>query len=324
MTNPAAVQSFDEWYASLYKLYDEGKKEEALEIATREQHQFHEYPELVYHFRACLVALMHQDAAQVVAILTEGMGEQSWYPARFWDDGDLDTVRDAPEFIQLRKVSVARQAAAQEKVRPELLVVTPVGTGLHPLLLALHGNLSSIKEEGHHWRVAAQHGWLLGAAQANRIAQPERFEWNNTAQTDQELAAHYAMLGRAYALDPERVVLGGFSMGAETSIRCVLANKIPARGFIAVCPGGPLTHEEPERWADLLTQREDRAVRGVIVVGGEEPGRDNILALAERLKTSGITLKVVEYAGMGHDYPPDFPTRLLEWLEYICGMPSAE
>jgi hypothetical protein len=78
----------------VFELSEKGKDAEALEIATREQDWVDDYPELVYHFRACLTALLHQDAEQVVAVLKEGMGEHSWYLQEgYRDDSDLDSVR---------------------------------------------------------------------------------------------------------------------------------------------------------------------------------------------------------------------------------------
>jgi dienelactone hydrolase len=319
MTDTSAITTYDEWYALLCKLWDDGNMAEALEVATREKNRFNDNPLLTAHFRACLISLLHHDAQQATAVLAEALGDDQYYTDDFWDDGDFDVIRDAPVFQQLRATSATRRAAAQAAVRAELLTVTPRESGPRPVMVALHGNRSNIAEESKYWRGLAAHGWLVAMPQAETVSQPGMYDWNDVAQTDALLKAHFATLQRAYAVDEGQVVAGGFSMGAETAIRLTLASVVPSRGFIAICPGGPYTHATPEKWDALLEAARGRAMHGVMIVGGREPGRDNILKLGDRLQAGGVTLQVHEYPAMLHDYPPDFASRLPEWLAFVLG-----
>ena len=60
--------------------------------------------------------------------------------------------------------------------------------------------------------------------------------WNDESVS--ELEAYYQQLSAEHALDPRRVVLGGFSMGGEIALRAALTSAIPARGFVVFGPGG--------------------------------------------------------------------------------------
>ena len=51
------------------------------------------------------------------------------------------------------------------------------------------------------------------------------FVWDNREQSEAELLTHYARLVEEYPVDLARVILGGFSMGAETALYLALKRR---------------------------------------------------------------------------------------------------
>jgi predicted esterase len=142
------------------------------------------------------------------------------------------------------------------------------------------------------------------------------FVWNDYTWAKREVGEHHAALTRAYPVDPERIVLGGFSRGAEMAIQLALSGAVPAQGFIAVCPGGP-NSITPELWEPIVAKAKGRNLRGYVIMGGQDrfvPGTEHLVKL---LGEAGIQHEFEVHPDMGHDYPPDFKDRLGKMLAYV-------
>jgi acetyl esterase/lipase len=132
-----------------------------------------------------------------------------------------------------------------------------------------------------------------------------------------EIQEHYDALCRQHAVDPDRVVVAGFSMGGELAIWLALSGTIEARGFIAVGPGGPYMNE-PDRWVPLIEASQGRGLRGYLVVGELDVFcYEGTLALAELLKARGVPCQLEVHPNLGHDFPPEFQQSLARTLEFI-------
>ncbi len=318
-------EEFNEFYRRLLPYYQRGDYARALAMATEALPDYPEETGLVYHIQACLAARMG-DVAGALGYLREALAAGHWYADPFWEDEDLAALHDLPEYRRLREQSAACQAAAQRDARPEMLVLPPLdvpepGTPL-PVLMALHGNLHSAVIDAPHWEAARRAGWLLALPQASQVGGPGRYVWDNRARSEREIRAHLAALHAAHTLDPARFVVAGFSMGAETAIRLVLKGVIPARGFIAVAPGGPITRE-PMSWLPLIESAQGRGLRGSILVGDRDPSFEPVRELAALLNAGGVPCLFEAVAGLRHAFPPDFDARLPGLLDEALGVRGA-
>jgi pimeloyl-ACP methyl ester carboxylesterase len=265
------------------------------------------------------MASLTGDGKEAIRLMAEALDQGYWYTALYWDDADFNAIHDDDDFKRLRTVSEERAAIAQAAAKPELTVITPsAGATPYPVLLALHGNNSTAAGQGYNWSPATQAGWLVGLAQSSQIAGPNAYVWNNQERTDTEVKDHSATL-LAQGGDPEQVVIGGFSMGGEAAIRLALTGGVPARGFVAVGPGGPLTNQNSDDWEPIIVQGRERGVRGYLVVGKQDGGYEQITKLIERLHKAGIPLQVEEHDELGHEFPNDFAARLPEILRFVLG-----
>ncbi|HML23303.1 MAG TPA: hypothetical protein PKD09_16735, partial [Aggregatilinea sp.] len=145
-----------------------------------------------------------------------------------------------------------------------------------------------------------------------------RYVWDDQERSDREVCAHFDALRGQYAVDPARIVVGGFSMGAETALRLALTGAIPARGFVAVAPGGVITRQ-PERWEPLIAQAQGRGLRGYLVAGDRDPSYEPIATLAEMLTAGGVPCVFETIPGHGHTFPPGFAARLPDLLRDVAG-----
>jgi len=106
-------------------------------------------------------------------------------------------------------------------------------------------------------------------------------------------------------------------------VQLALAGDVPARGVIAVCPGGPLSRET-DRWAPIIAQgqarqRRDRDLRFHVIVGRQDTFAPAGEKLAEMLRAAGFPCTFEAHEAMGHDYPSDFRDRLGDLLAAVTG-----
>jgi predicted esterase len=134
------------------------------------------------------------------------------------------------------------------------------------------------------------------------------------------MQAHYARLREQYAVDPNRVLVAGFSMGGELAIWLALTAAIQVRGFIAVGPGGPYI-QEPDNWAPLIEAGRERETRGYLVVGEQDIFcYSGTQALATLLSLHDIPYELEVHPCLGHEYPPEFEQSLSRALQFIGGV----
>lgn len=307
---------FGALYAGLSALAGAGRYREALERATEALPHYPEDRGILTLFRAGMAARLN-DHQGALALLREALDTGEWYAPVFWDSADFAALRDLEEFHRLRALSNQRRVAARTGARPELFVHLPEQV-LEPLpvLMALHGNLHNGEIEIAQWSGMLARGWLVAAAQSSQIARPGRFVWTDRRKSERELRAHYNALRDEYPIEAGHFVVGGFSMGAETALGLALRGVLPADGFIAVAPGGPLLRAEDEIDA-LLSSPIPSGLRGALVIGTRDPMHDAITALARKLEAAGLPLRLLVYDDLGHDYPPDFAERLPELIDFL-------
>lgn len=312
---------FDALFAQVLKLYSEGAYAQAIDLTTAGIARFSANTRYLRLARSMIRVRMGDHDAGLAELrdLIEG---GYWLGERQWLDADYDAIRDLPEFKRLQAISRERLKAAQADARPDLFTFEPdAAEEPVPLLLALHGNSSSVFWHQDHWSPAAQAGWLVALPQSSQAGGLDSldelaYSWDDEAVVDREMRKHLAALNAAHTLDPARIVVGGFSRGAENAIRLALTGEVAARGFIAVCPGGPYTGR-PALWQPIIDAAKGRALHGIVIIGGMDhyvEGTDRMIAM---LSAAGITCEREFHAEMGHDYPPDFGARLPDMLAAI-------
>ena len=152
--------------------------------------------------------------------------------------------------------------------------------------------------------------------QSSQLIGPGECIWDNREQGSREVREHLAALTRTYAIDQERVILGGFSMGGSLAIWLALHQSIKTRGFLVLGPS--LTASEFEILTTLLDTQTSAGLRGYIVVGEEDSwSLETSRKIAALLHAHDVPCKVEILPGLDHSYPPHFVKCVEEGLAFV-------
>jgi predicted esterase len=310
--------TFSQLLTQAAQLYQSGEYAEALDLITREAGRFPTEARRTYFWRVCMASLI-DETQLALRLLEEAVATGLWYPeTQLREDPDLLRLQGVPQFEQLAELCRQRQAEAQAQAVPTLTVLEPEGDCRDaPLLLALHGNNQNAESSVAFWRSAVSSGWLLALPQSSQASGPDIYVWNDRDWALREIQAHYARLREQYAVDPNRVVVAGFSMGGEVAIWLALTGAIQVRGFVAVGPGGPYT-QEPDNWAPLIEAGREQGLCGYLVVGEQDIFcYSGTQALATLLSLHDVPYELEVHPRLGHEFPPEFEQSLSRALQFI-------
>lgn len=309
--------TFRTLHNQLMKLYFDKEYPQALEQLEREQAYFPENTAEIAYWHLCLGALLGRQA-EALRVFKEALNGGFWFsPETLLRDPDLVSLRSLPEFQQMVEICRERLAAAQSLAKPALLVRKPTEqAGALPLLCALHGNGENASITIDDWRDIIAQGWLLAAPQSSQLNDPATFVWNDRETGISEVRAHIAALNGEYTIDPQRVVLGGFSMGAGQAVWMALHQSVPARGFIVLGPY--LTPDELDALPTLLTSQRSTSLRGSILVGELDVECLEVARkIVEIMQAHHLPCELTILPGIGHYYPPDFGEFIRKGLAFI-------
>jgi predicted esterase len=310
------------------RLVHEKEYERALEIIVNEGGQFPEIARMMTYHHLCLSAMLN-DTAQALRLLDEALAAGMYFPAIVLGPeatGDkhnplrLESLQGHPEFERLKAAHQERYWKAMENAPPVLVTAAPrhPPAASPPLLFATHGNNSNVETEIDHYRPVTQLGWLLAMPQSSQPWDVAgHYVWGDWEVTQRQLDKYWALLGQQADYDPARVVTAGISKGGEVAVWLAMSGAVPARGFIAIAPGGPRI-DEPDKLLPLVQASRDKGLRGYLIVGDQDAAcYEPTLRLAAFLKEQNIAYELETHTGVGHWFPPDFDVSLRRALEFV-------
>lgn len=305
-----AKPSFQELAEKIYQHFTEQTYAEGLSLVTE---KLPEYPEEFAHLnylRICLAARL-DNTAVANKILESTLASGIWYSdVLLRQSPSLAGLQGQEEFERLAEISTKlRQADGADL---PLLVARPEdackpGDAGCPALFFLHSNLDTAQNNFRQWAYLSATGWLVITPQSSQGMWTGAYMWADYPTTWKEVEHHYTNVSNQYSLDTSKLVIGGFSMGAEMALMMALKGDFPAKGFILLGPGGPLMNEI-DAWRPLIDRNRAKGLRGVIWMGeaDETIPRENVRKLAEILNTAGIPTQLETFPHLAHAYPPEF------------------
>ena len=110
------------------------------------------------------------------------------------------------------------------------------------------------------------------------------------------------------------IVLGGFSQGGGVAVTLAIdGTGFPAHGFVAVAPAfSGIGHPQTD-----TSEAARRGVRGIVIVGEDDPYRPEGEEVQGSLAASGVVCDLVVEPGIAHVIPPRFESRLEAALDVI-------
>jgi predicted esterase len=293
----------------LLELYNQRRYRDALDLLERGWESFPQQG-LMYHWKMCLAARAEEPTTAIQAF-REALGHGHWYPERLVrEDEDLKSLQGVPEYEELVAVCMRRYAAAETSAKPELLVVPPPESSSSPmpLLIGLHGNSQTAELAAHDWSELRKRGWLLALPQSSRRLTSDAYMWDDFEKGAEEVKEVCSRLADEYSIDPERILLGGFSAGGGLAIQLAISGALKARGFIVV---GPYLQNLEVLTPHLAEARANR-VNGYIIMGQKEPeeGQELMQRTAGFLEDHSIVCELEPHPDLAHAFPPDFGVSL--------------
>lgn len=309
--------SFNALRTEMERLGDADDRSGALDLVARSEPLFPSQAALTRMLRIELLAGMGQ-TSEAIELLRNALDRDFRYRGRWLRHERFAALAGEPEFAALVERSDAQYEGAQADARPDLMTLVPRIGDASPMIIALHGNNSTMADTARSWQSVVQDGWLLALPQSSEISTtPGFFVWNDRERAAQDLNAHITTLRSQFAVNSSDFVLGGFSMGARLALELGISGRFPARRILAIATWLP---DFPEL-AELLEANAARESRVYVVVGRQDhSGYDGSVRLVEHLRTLGASAEIEIHDG-GHEEPPDMPAALRRGLEFL-GMPG--
>jgi predicted esterase len=314
--------TFEDLHGQLQRHYQDGEYAQALQLATQALEGYPEQRTSLDYWRMTMAARI-EDTAQTLRVLQEALDRGQWYSELLLRRSpSFKTLQGDPEFEKL-------VALNQDVAESDTLATFPIftlrpekrcrsGGPACPLLMGLHTNAGTVQSSLGFWRPAAMSGWLVAAPQSSQAIWKDAYVWDDHETAEGEIQKHYAALRQSYAIDPQRTILAGHSMGGEVAIWLALRGSVETQGFLAVGPGGPFMDDLAE-WSPLIKGAAQRSLRGYILFGNKDKSipHGNIRKLADKLNTAGIACELEILPDQGHDYTTVYDAAILRALDYL-------
>jgi predicted esterase len=307
-------ESFDADRARVFALHEERRFAEALALAEEIAARHPDRPAETTFWRACLLCLLGR-TEEALGAFRAALDRGVWWSRDGLDrDPDLEPLRPLSGFAEVLARSDANLAGARSGFpdHPEVLLHLPAGPP-SSLLLVMHMLGATAHATEPYWRPAAELGAavaLVGSSQTTTDGQPS-WELDDLVVRDLGLARDAAVRGGVPSSTP--VVLAGASQGGRRAIGLSIDGRVPSIGFIAVVPGVPLN----EHLAPHLESAATRGIRGWILTGEHDQEAAAAERLHRELTRAGLEVRFELVAGLGHEYPADFPARLPAALDAV-------
>jgi predicted esterase len=303
--------TFQELTDELMGLYPQGKYAEALEVVEQNADHFPEQSARTTFWKMCLLSLCGR-ADDVISVFRQGLDSGLWWAESLFVDTDLDNVRNLPEFKRLAAESNKKAVEMQAHIQPARTLLVPDDTSRElPLFIGLHGRNGHKDSNFEHWEVARQHGWLVLSPQSKQAIFPGSYCWDDNEQGLADILFHLDEVKNTYQVDPNRIIIAGFSQGSGMAIYATLNGKVGARGFIGI---GTFT-AEPDSLRSLAS--EPQSIRGYFVTGEKDHTLDKARAIQNILRENNIPFAEEVHPGLGHEFPLDFESSFDKAIKFI-------
>lgn len=312
----AQERSYQDMRAELGRLFQEKNYAEAAALL---EGALGLYPDHLLANATNLAAVrrLADDSEGALAALVYGLDHGVWF-SKYAFLGDLwAPVKDMPGWDAFEARNEAARVSALADVRPRMEVVVPDGYDperRYPLFVALHGGGENLDVFMPQWQSPLlRQDFIVAYPQSTQLIAMNGYNWmEDIPLALREIRDAYDQVLEAYSVDPDRVLVGGFSAGGVASLEVVLRDVLPVRGFVALCPPMPESFTQ-ERVRDAR----DRGIRGTLLTTEMDPRLGQQRQMDEMLTQEGLPHEFSVTPNVGHWYPEDFAERIDRAINFI-------
>lgn len=297
-----------EKYQEIIRLLDEAS--EQLPSHELQEHTFDIFFGKAYYYT------FNQQYQEVFDNMVE-LVEKGYPCPLFWER--FNPLKQIPGYAELEEKNNILIAKEQELAEFDYHVHLPEGYSeekKYPLFFALHGDAGNIKEMSEYWKPEPflKNDFIFVYLQSSQVFFHDYFGWLKDIHISRtDIRACYDKIVDQYSIDQYQVLIGGYSGGAIASIDITIANILPVKGFIALCPSikpEPFTREN-------VAAAVERGVRGVFLEGEKEIPMPDEEEMIQIFKEVGLPYQYYINQGIGHDVPADLSEKLEQAIEFI-------
>jgi len=302
---------FVELQEELFSLFAKGNMNDALSFIHNIKIEFPERLDKILFWEACVYSNQRKNE-EAVAILEEGLKKGIWWnPAILTTDPDLQNVQTDKEFKKIVETCGKIFSSQKKNATPELFVYGDSQSDI--ILLALHARGTNVKDFAPYWlNDKGEDPYLLGLPQSSQIFGYNTYCWDDQETAIKEIEEAYKELKETF--HTKSVIMGGASQGGKLSIEfCLRKRSQEITGFIAVMPA----IKDVAAIEALLKENEHSSLKGIIIIGDQDPFYKNSIELVQLLQANHIDCKLIVNEGLGHFFPQNFPELLSEAFRYI-------
>jgi len=232
-----------------------------------------------------------------------------------------DPMRERAGFAFLQEESERLRAKAQAQARMEYAVYQPEGDSgekRYPLFIVLHGDAGNIDQLSWQWppEAVTRLGFVVAYVQSSQVRNSRNFVWLPNPQiARQDIRNCYELVTGQLSIDPDAVILGGFSGGAIAAIDVTLAGVIPVKGFVCQSP-----ELKPKGFSiENVRRAARRGVKGVFIEGEDVIPVPDEQDMMQAFQEAGLPYQFYINPGLGHAIPHDLAEKLRQAVEFITG-----
>lgn len=225
----------------------------------------------------------------------------------------------APErFKKVKEKTRQLREQARKKAKPKLEVLPPEKYSenkKYPLYIVLPGWGGNLEFSRRHWNSERLRQEFIAAyMQSSQVVQTQGFGWDDLSLGRKEIRQLYEQTVKNYAVDLDKVIIGGYSQGGMMVMDIVFTRTIPLKGFVAVCPGGGI----PEALTKENTAKAaEKGVKGYIISGEKDDFLPEQQEVIKIFKEADFPYQMKVIPGMYHWFPGDFGQQLDLTIEDI-------
>ncbi len=301
------------------KLYQEKEYEKAAEVLEIHIGNFPDHLQANAYNLAVTYGRLGQ-LQKGIGVLQSAMACGAWFNKYAFEHGIWDPYKGTEGLKLIQNKNETMRLQAQRSAKAEMEIITPEGydtSKSYPLFIALHGGNGNIGGFKTTWTSELMRTEFISAyLQSSQIISPDGFNWTEDIEiSKKEIVEAYTKISAEFAINENEIIIGGFSSGGVAAMEVVLCNRIPATGFVVLCP------DKPESFtAENIESAVIRKIRGTIITTEMDPRLDIQQEMAEMFKKAGLQYQFVVTPNLGHWIPDDFHKMIDDAIISIEGL----
>jgi predicted esterase len=312
-------RAFREFRSRVFQLYQQGNFDQAVREIAKMGGNFPDHEARILNWNFSLLAVSKR-VDEALEVFQKAIKKGYWYPVEaLRKDEDLSNLQQLPEFGLSLSICEKRQKEAMRDAGPERMIIQPVKSFSphYPLVIVFHGRNANLNESASYWKDLVNYGWMIALLQSSQVIGVDSFCWDDRELAVKETRQQFDEIIEGYSIDPDRIILSGFSQGGGLAIWLVLQRKIPAAGFIAVSPYLAEVKQLTNREYGLTPDASLRSPKGYLVTGDRDEHQSMFDDLEILLQTNGIEFIRERHTELGHEYPGNFSESFLQAVGFI-------